>query len=37
MSAHNLLNPDKWDLIRESIIVVTGLIIRFFELRRRKK
>lgn len=32
-----LINPDKADLIRESIIVIFGLIIRFFELRKRKK
>ena len=32
-----IINPDKADLIRESIIVIFGLIIRFFELRKRKK
>lgn len=32
-----ILTPDKADLIRESIIVIFGLIIRFFELRKRKK
>lgn len=32
-----ILQPDQWDLIREAAIVVVGFVIRFFELRRRKK
>jgi hypothetical protein len=34
--AQEILNPDKWDLIREAIIVSVGFIIRWFELRRRR-
>lgn len=32
-----LLNPDKHDLIRETIIVIFGLIARWLELRKLKK
>lgn len=31
-----ILTPDHFDLIREAFIVLTGLIIRWFELRRIK-
>lgn len=34
--AQEIFNPDKWDLIREAIIVAVGFVIRFFELRKRK-
>jgi len=34
--AHEILNPDKWDLIREAIMVGVGFLIRWFELRRRR-
>lgn len=30
-------NPDKHDLIRETIIVIFGLIARWIELRKLKK
>jgi hypothetical protein len=33
----NLFNPDKADLIREAIIVITGFVIRWLELRKLKK
>jgi hypothetical protein len=33
----NLFNPDKADLIREAIIVISGIIIRWLELRKLKK
>jgi hypothetical protein len=33
----NLFNPDKADLIREAIIVISGLIMRWLELRKLKK
>ncbi len=32
-----ILQPDQWDLIRETAIIVVGFVIRFFELRKRKK
>lgn len=32
-----ILQPDQWDLIREAAIVVVGFIIRFFELRKKRK
>lgn len=32
-----LFNPDKHDLIRETIIVLIGLITRWIELRKLKK
>jgi hypothetical protein len=32
-----LFNPDKADLIRETIIIVFGLIARWIELRKFKK
>jgi hypothetical protein len=32
-----LFNPDKHDLIRETIIVLFGLIARWIELRKLKK
>jgi hypothetical protein len=31
-----ILNPDKHDLIRETIIVIIGLISRWFTLRKIK-
>jgi hypothetical protein len=31
-----ILNPDTADLIRETLIVIVGLVVRFFELRNRK-
>lgn len=31
-----LVNPDKIDLIRESIIVLIGLFFRWFEKRKMK-
>lgn len=33
----NFLNPDKADLIRETILILFGLIARFIELRKIKK
>jgi hypothetical protein len=33
----NFFNPDKADLIREAIIVITGFVIRWLELRKLKK
>ena len=33
----NLLHPDKIDLIRETIIVLFGIIARWIELRKLKK
>ena len=33
----NFFNPDKADLIRETILVLFGLIARFIELRKIKK
>ena len=32
-----ILNPDKYDLIRETIIVLIGLLSRWFTLRKIKK
>jgi hypothetical protein len=32
-----ILNPDKNDLIRETIIILIGLISRWFTLRKLKK
>lgn len=32
-----LINPDKHDIIRETIIVLFGLIARWIELRKIKK
>ena len=32
-----ILNPDKHDLIRETIIVIIGLISRWITLRKIKK
>ena len=32
-----IINPDKHDLIRETIIVLIGLISRWFTLRKLKK
>ena len=32
-----LINPDKFDLIRETIIVLIGLLSRWFTLRKIKK
>lgn len=32
-----IFNPDKADLIREAIIVITGFVIRWLELRKLKK
>lgn len=32
-----LFNPDQHDLIRETIIVIFGLIARYIELRKLKK
>ena len=32
-----LINPDKYDLIRETIIVLIGLLSRWFTLRKIKK
>lgn len=37
MTTQELINPSTADLIRETIIVVFGLVIRFFELRKRNK
>lgn len=31
-----ILNPSKFDLIREAIIIFAGLIIRYFEKRKLK-
>jgi hypothetical protein len=33
----NLLHPDKVDLIRETIIVLFGILARWLELRKLKK
>lgn len=33
----NLFNPDKHDLIRETIMVIIGLIARWIELRKYKR
>lgn len=33
----NFLNPDKADLIRETILVLFGIIFRWIELRKIKK
>lgn len=32
-----IFNPDTTDLIRESFLIVFGLVLRFLELRKRKK
>ena len=32
----NFLNPDKADLIRETILVLFGIIFRWIELRKLK-
>lgn len=32
-----LFNPDQHDLIRETIIIIFGLIARWIELRKLKK
>lgn len=32
-----LINPDKHDLIRETFLVIFGLIIRWIEIRKMKK
>jgi len=32
-----ILQPDQWDLIREGALVIVGLLISFFELRKKKK
>lgn len=37
MTTQELINPSTADLIRETIIVVFGLVIRFFELKKRKE
>ena len=34
---NEILNPDKADLIRETIIVIVGLVFRFFELRKKRR
>ena len=31
------LNPDKHDLIRETFLVIFGLVIRWIEIRKMKK
>jgi len=31
------LNPDKADLIRETILVLFGIVLRWIELRKLKK
>jgi hypothetical protein len=33
----NFLNPDKADLIRETILVLFGIVLRWIELRKLKK
>lgn len=33
---HELIEPDKIDLLRETIIVIVGLIIRWFERKKLK-
>jgi hypothetical protein len=33
----NFLNPDKADLIRETILVLFGIIFRWIELRKLKR
>jgi hypothetical protein len=33
----NFLNPDKADLIRETFLVLFGIIFRWIELRKLKK
>jgi hypothetical protein len=33
----NFLNPDKADLIRETILILFGIIARWIELRKLKK
>jgi hypothetical protein len=33
----NFLNPDKIDLIREALIVIIGVLIRYFEKKKIKK
>jgi hypothetical protein len=33
----NLFNPDKHDLIRETILILCGLFARWYELRKLKK
>jgi hypothetical protein len=33
----NFLNPDHGDLIRETIIILFGIIARWIELRKLKK
>lgn len=37
MMTQEIINPSTADLIRETIIIVAGLIIRFFELKKRKR
>ena len=34
---NEFFNPDKADLIRETILILFGLIARFIELRKIKK
>jgi len=33
---HEILNPETGDLIRETILIVIGLIIRWFERKKIK-
>lgn len=33
----NFLNPDKADLIRETILILFGIIFRWIELKKLKK
>jgi hypothetical protein len=33
----NFLNPDKADLIRETFLVLFGIVLRWIELRKLKK
>jgi hypothetical protein len=34
---NEFIQPDKIDLIREALIVIIGLLIRYFEKRKIKK
>ena len=33
----NFLNPDKADLIRETFLVLLGIVLRWIELRKLKR
>lgn len=34
---HQLINPDQYDLIRETILILFGIIARWIEIRKIKR